>query len=71
MFDECNSAHQFSLKNASCQADSEERLDAEMQTSAIDFKSKIGQTDAKSKKSQNDQTSEIEKKSMNLQTHLI
>jgi len=41
MQDEENSAHQFSLINKSMQADSEERLDAEMQTSAIEYKSKI------------------------------
>jgi len=44
MQDEENSAHQFSLHNKSMQADSEERLEAEMQTSAIIYKSKIDQT---------------------------
>ena len=39
MHDESNSAHQFSLKDMSVQADSEARLDAQMQTSAIDVAS--------------------------------
>jgi len=33
MMDEENSAHQFSLHDRSMQADSEERMEAEMQTS--------------------------------------
>ena len=44
MQDEENSAHQFSLHNKSMQADSEERLEAEMQTSAIIYRSRIDQT---------------------------
>ena len=39
MHDESNSAHQFSLKDMSVQADSEARLDVAMQTSAIDYAS--------------------------------
>lgn len=42
MLDEENSAHQFSLCDASMQADSEERLDAEMQTQQIEKDSKQG-----------------------------
>lgn len=42
MLDEENSAHQFSLCDASMQADSEERLDAEMQTMQVDKHSKYG-----------------------------
>ena len=39
MMDESHSAHQFSVKEMSVQADSEARLDAEMQTSVINMKS--------------------------------
>ena len=37
--DKSNSAHQFSARNVSLQADSEERNEIAMQTSAIDLKS--------------------------------
>ena len=39
MLDEENSAHQFSLCDASMQADSEERMDAEMQTQKVELRS--------------------------------
>ena len=41
MYDESNSAHQFSLKDMSVQADSEARLDAQMQTSVIEMRSHV------------------------------
>lgn len=37
MHDEVNSAHQFSVRNQSAQADEEERLQLEMQASDIEF----------------------------------
>ena len=40
-----NSAHQFSVRNASMQADSEERNEIAMQTEAIDLKSMNQQVD--------------------------
>ena len=39
MCDESNSAHQFSMYNISIQADAAERLEVEMQTSAIEHAS--------------------------------
>ena len=68
MFDEEISAHQFSLKNMSVQADEEERLDAEMQTSVIELRSQLGQTSKQDAHSIQQQTSEIECRSMNMQT---
>jgi hypothetical protein len=59
MIDEVNSAHQFSLIDASCQADSEDRLDAEMQTMNIDVTSKQGQTSLFGGRSNFQQTSDI------------
>lgn len=44
MMDESNSAHQFSRKDMSVQADSDARRDAEMQTSQVDMKSVVNQT---------------------------
>ena len=41
MYDESNSAHQFSLKDMSVQADSEARLDAQMQTSVMEMMSHV------------------------------
>ena len=43
--DKDNSAHQFSVRNVSLQADSEERNEIAMQTSAIDLKSMNQQVD--------------------------
>lgn len=42
MQDEEHSAHQFSLKEQSVQADSEERLEAEMQASNFENESPLG-----------------------------
>ena len=44
MMDESNSAHQFSRKDMSVQADSDARRDAEIQTSQVDMKSVVNQT---------------------------
>lgn len=67
MLDEENSAHQFSLHDRSMQADSEERLEAEMQTSALQLMSANEQTSVQNAKSCNIQTSEIEMKSAKFQ----
>jgi len=60
MLDEENSAHQFSLHDRSMQADSEERHEVEMQTSALEYKSHIDQTSMQNAKSAVIQTSEID-----------
>ena len=67
MYDESNSAHQFSLKDMSVQADSEARLDAQMQTSVIEMRSHVDQTSLQGH-SIPIQTSEIDRKSAKLQT---
>lgn len=67
MYDESNSAHQFSLKDISVQADSEARLDAQMQTSVIEMRSHVDQTSLQGQ-SIPIQTSEIDRKSAKLQT---
>lgn len=67
MLDEENSAHQFSLCDASMQADSEERLDAEMQTQAVDLRSGHGQTSLYAGKSNFQQTSEVSLRSARIQ----
>lgn len=70
MVDEVNSAHQFSLMDASIQADSEDRLDAEMQTMKIDVTSKQGQTSLYGGRSNFQQTSEVSLRSAKVQAFL-
>lgn len=67
MHDEENSAHQFSLCDASMQADSEERLDAEQQTAAVELTSKQGQTSLFAGRSNYGQTSDISCRSARIQ----
>lgn len=71
MYDESNSAHQFSLKDMSVQADSEARLDAQMQTSAIDFASAGNQASKQDAHSVAQQADSIEYRSLEMQTSVF
>ena len=71
MYDESNSAHQFSVKNASVQADDEDRLEAQMQTSAIIYHSNGEQYENPLARSLSMQASEIEYRSGGMNTSLF
>ena len=71
MYDESNSAHQFSVKNASVQADDEDRLEAQMQTSEIIYLSNGEQYENPLARSLSMQASEIEYRSGGMNTSLF
>lgn len=71
MYDESNSAHQFSKKNISVQADSEARMDFQMQTSVIDYKNMLNQTSKQDAQSVVNQTSEVDVVSIQMQTSMF
>ena len=71
MYDESNSAHQFSLKNASIQCDKEDQLEAQMQTSEIIYHSAGDQYVNPEARSMSMQASEIEFRSGVMQTSLF